>query len=266
MTVRELRRREVDVKVLLKRSALETDTDEVVSAEGVYTENGKPVIIYGRFPERQYELEWAVKTIDYQTDTRTGGLATTSRIFGFRPRVAIRHDFCSATSMLEQFPRQHGVICQFGARLTALYREQDPEAFAHHLKALEAVRPEWVMPESVFTSGIVNKNNPLKYHLDSGNFRGVKSCMVVLRRDVDGGYLSVPEFNVRFLLDDQAFFLFDGQSILHGVTPIEKKTSNGYRYSIVYYALDQMKHCGSCREELERIRKVKRLREQKRLG
>jgi len=118
--------------------------------------------------------------------------------------------------------------------------------------------------ESIFTSGIVNENNPLKYHFDTGNFKDVFSCMVVFKNGVENGFLSLPEYDVGFQLPNNSIFLFDGQGILHGVTPITRQTPESYRYSVVYYSLKRMWQCLEIDEELARIRKKKTSRERAR--
>lgn len=264
MTRYSLQRRAIDKKALLRRSALESDTEHIVSEPGVYELDGVPTIIYGKLPKNERML-WALRTIEYQTSTRTAGLKTTSRIFGFRPRIALRSDFCSITSMALDFPKQHKTICEFGQDLARLYEACAPETYRRHCEEVKAVLPDWMIPSTPFTSGIVNENNPLKYHLDSGNFEGMFSCMAVFRKECEGGYLSVPEFNTRFFLDDHSYLLFDGQALLHGVTPLKTITSDGYRYSVVYYALKSMVDCGTRDEEIKRIRVLKRTREKNRL-
>ena len=53
-------------------------------------------------------------------------------------------------------------------------------------KTLAAVRPEWRIPGTIFTSGIINKNNPLRYHRDAGNFPRLWSCMYAIAADCGG--------------------------------------------------------------------------------
>ena len=55
--------------------------------------------------------------------------------------------------------------------------------------------------------------------------------------------------------------MFDGQGIMHGVTPITYESPLSYRYSIVYYSLKQMWKCLTIDEELVRIRNKKTQRE-----
>ena len=256
--------REIDTKQLKRFPAQESDTERIADEPGVYLLGGKPAIIYGKLGDRYDRMLWAVKSLHYQTSTRTNGLKTTSRIFGFRPRIPLRSDFCSSTSMTHTHPTQHKIICEFGQLLASIYREYAPQTFDSHCEHLKTVRSEWVIPGSPFTSGIVNQNNQLKYHFDTGNFENVFSCMVVFRKDCEGGFLSMPALNTKFFLGDHTFLLFDGQAILHGVTPMNRMTKTAYRYSVVYYALRSMAQCLPCEEELKRIRITKRVKEMKR--
>ena len=58
--------------------------------------------------------------------------------------------------------------------------------------------------------------------------------------------------------------IFDGQQILHGVTPIVKQFEDAHRFTVVYYALQAMWNCEPLCAELARIRNIKSKREAKR--
>ena len=45
--------------------------------------------------------------------------------------------------------------------------------------------------------------------------------MVVFKRDVAGGYLVIPEFDIALEVADNTLSIFNGQEILHGVSTIE---------------------------------------------
>lgn len=262
---------QVDLKAYKRRGAQEGDCDTLINFDCLITENGKPRILYMKLKTDTSALRWAVKSIRYQNNKRTTELENDagkniSRVFGFMPKRALRNDFCSSTRMATETPKQHHVITDFATELAEIYREYFPETFEEHVKITsEKVREEWMIGGGPFTSGIVNKDNPLKYHHDAGNFKGVLSNMVAFKKGVDGGRLCCPEFGVKFEIEDNTLLIFDGQSILHGVTPINKLHPDAYRYTIVYYSLMQMWRCDSVNEEIYRIRKVKKAREIKRL-
>jgi hypothetical protein len=227
-----------------------------------------PRILYCKVEADTRNLRWAVKTIEYEESIRTNGLKTRSAIFGFSPRIVLRKDFCSSTSMSKSFPKQHYVICKFADELIKLYETYFPETLIRHEAIVQTkVKAGWRMGKTPFTSGIVNKNNPLKYHHDAGNFKNVLSNMIVLKKGVRGGRLACPEFDIKFECDDNHVVIFDGAEILHGVTPIIKAEDDesAYRYSVVYYSLEQMWKCEDINEEVKRIRRVKKEREFKRI-
>jgi hypothetical protein len=141
-----------------------------------------------------------------------------------------------------------------------------PETYATHTQTTDKVLRDYVIPGTPFTSGIVNKNNPLKYHFDSGNFKEVFSTMLAIRGGTAGGHLALPAYDVGLAIANNSVTIFDGQQILHGVTPIKFLTPDAYRFTIVYYSLRKMWDCLPLREEVERIRNVKFEREKKRMA
>ncbi len=269
MRILEVAAKPVVTKDYKMRSAVEADCSQLVDYDCLVTVDGLPKILYCKINADTKALRWAVKNIEYAETTRTNGLTTRSAIFGYSPRLAMRKDFCSATAMATKFPKHHFVICDFAKELIKLYETHFKETLARHYEHCNLkVKEDWKLPGTPFTSGIVNKNNPLKYHHDAGNFKNVLSNMIVLKRGVSGGRLACPEFDLKFECDDNHVVIFDGAQILHGVTPIIKPEGddNCYRYSVVYYSLEQMWNCEDVNEEVKRIRVVKKRREHNRVA
>lgn len=266
MKIIELKPAELDVSLYKKRTALDSDAENLINYDCLITENGIPRILYVKLKNDTDALRWAVKNIKYTTGVRSRGLKSQSAIFGYKPKVTMRQDFCSSTSMINNFPKQHYFITEYAKNLTKYYKEYFPEIFEIHEDIVrEKILDQWTIDGTPFTSGIVNKDNPLKYHHDSGNFKGVLSNMVAFKRGMKGGRLVFPEYNIKLEIEDNTLCVFDGQSILHGVSNFEKENDDAYRYTIVYYSLEQMWKCDSINEEINRIRKVKKQREFKRL-
>lgn len=242
---------------LIKESALLVDAD-----------TGKPLVIYKDLSEEGFsskDLADALQRINYTVSDRVSGLRTVSRIFGYAPRVPLRKDFCSPTSLAQDFPKEHELLCEYGRAIVDLYTEVAPEVYeAHFTEAEKKVRKEYRIEGTPFTSGIVNKNNPLKYHFDSGNFKNVYSCMLGIREGTAGGYLAMPEYDCALEIKNNSVTIFDGQKILHGVTPIKLLTPEAYRFTIVYYSLTRMWECLPLGEEVRRIRNLKTERERRR--
>jgi len=249
-------RRTIDLKEF-KRGAVEADCETLISETTTVIEDGRVVAVYyAKLQEPLIEkIRAALPLVPTVKDIRTSGLVTNSRIFGFAPRNVLRKHPCRAVSFAAENPAVHATIAA-GAEVVARYYEQSmPELAAEHKRlAEEHVRPEFRLGQTMFTSGIVNRNNPLQYHFDSGNFNNCCSAMLGFKSDIAGGQLCVPELNIRFEIADRSLLLFDGQGLLHGVTPIQLLSPKALRFTIVYYALRQMWNCETITDELIRQR------------
>lgn len=261
-----LEKREIDFNDYIKRTALSTDASTLIKDDVIIYHNGQPVLLYVKLDgDKTKHLRWAVKNIDYLQGKRTLGLISQSRVFGYNPRNPRRQDYCRSAEIAKEAPKQHFTIANFAENLHQIYNQYFPEIYQKHMEMVnERVLPEWRIGDTPFTSGIVNKDNPLKYHLDAGNFRGVLSNMVAFKKGVEGGFLVVPEFDISLEIADNSLTIFNGQEILHGVSPFEKTQKDGYRYTVVYYSLEQMWKCETITEELARIRNTVKEKEKKR--
>ena len=251
----------------LMKPAQDSHASHLIDETCLVTLDGKPLIAYINVPDDLSPVLKALKEIRYEKSFRSGGLPTNSRIFGYNPRSALRKDFCSSTSLAHEAAPQHAEVCDAGKIAAHYYEKFNPALYVKHEAITnEKVLPYYQLPGTPFTSGIINKNNQLRYHRDNGNFEDVWSAMFVFKKDVAGGHLVVPEIDCTFTLRDKSLFLFDGQGLIHGVTPIEFKGLNAYRYTIVYYSLKQIWNCQPIDEEVKRIRQLKTQRERKRAG
>ena len=262
-----LKRKEIILNDYKRRTAFLKDVNRFIEDDTIVYDNGVPIIAYINLKENTDNLRWAVKNIKYGTGRRTHGLKTQSTVFGFSPRYEQRSDYCTATALSVNNPKQHYLISNFASVISKYYEKFFPKKYSEHKEIVkERVKKDWIIKNSPFTSGIVNKNNPLKYHCDSGNFKGVLSNMIVFKKDVSGGHLTIPEYDLALAVNDNSLTIFNGQDLVHGVTPIEYNNEKAYRYSAVYYSLERMWHCDTIDEELIRIRKKKLIREKNRIN
>lgn len=269
--MRELRtqRREVDQKALRYRTAQPSDWDTLIEESTRIYDGDELKIVYEVLPAIPEDLLTAFKSINsyYLKGARAEGLQVHSRVIGFQPRLALRRDYCTRASMSWDYPKSHDTFMRYALKASEIYREQVPLAYAAQASMLfEKVKPEWRIPGTVFTSGIANWDAPLHYHTDTGNFPGTWNAMYALTFDCDGGQLSLPEYGLGFSFKRPAYIIFPAQDVLHGVTPLQKRSRLAYRYSVVYYALALMCHCLSAQEEVVRIQKIRTVREHKRAG
>lgn len=272
MKIIEAKKKDLNLKEWVKRSAKEEDYETLIDEPCVVTVDGQIKIIYDHLDIDTSDVQRALRKIKYTTGKRSRGLVSTSRIFGYRPRNEMRQDYCSSTSLAVEHPKEHEIVARLATKLEKYYQKHNPEQYQKHKAESEGkIKEAWRIhgengEESIYTSGIINKNNPLKYHFDTGNFTDVYSMMIVFKEDVEGGYLSVPELGLGFKLPNNSVFMFDGQGMLHGVTPIKKQTKDAYRFSVVYYTLKRMWQCLEITEEIARIRQKKTERERTRLA
>jgi hypothetical protein len=178
--------------------------------------------------------------------------------FGYHPRNALRNNFCGPAGLAREDPAAHRLIVSYAGVVASAYARSNPALFERHERLALAVRREWQLEGGPFTSGIVNRDSPLPYHYDGGNFAGVWSGMLGFRRDIEGGNLAVPAYDLALEVADGSLTLFDGQGLLHGVTPFVKTSPHAYRFTVVYYSLEQMWKCLPPEEEAARIQRIRR--------
>lgn len=257
-----------DHKQYVRRTAVESDYSTLIKEDCklLDKDTGELLGVYLHLPSLPTELLKALLTIKYDKNRRLAGLITKSRIFGYKPREKIRNDFCTSTMLSKESPKEHKVICDFAKEITKLYKKECGEVYTDHAAITkEKLLPEWTIAGTPFSSGIVNRNNALHYHFDSGNFKNVYSNMVAFKSNTKGGYLSLPKYDVGLEIANNTLLLFDGQKILHGVTPFKLLSENAYRFTVVYYSLQQMWKCEPLTKELARIKNVRTDLEKRRI-
>jgi hypothetical protein len=258
------KRKKINIKDYIRRTALDSDHNELIKENLVVKEGGKVKIVYIVAPEMVTgRLVNVLKSkLEFDKHNRTQGVVAQSKVFGYLPRETIRKDYCSSTAFARENPEEHRLVCEFGKTLSQYYKQHAAELYDDHLqKTNEKIKADWRIEDTPFTSGIINKNTALRYHYDAGNISGVCSNMVCFRQDCMGGHLSIPEFGIGLEIANKSLTFFDGQDIVHGVTPFKMTSADGYRFTLVYYTLHQMWKCEPINEEIARIRQLRVQRE-----
>jgi len=216
----------------------------VTTAE-LLVENGEPVLAYLPLPEGVGELRAAVRAIPYgETVRQATGLRNKSTVFGMSPRKLYqKRESCRPTALAVERPDEHAVLVWLGDLCREMLEDLAPEVVARDRMTMEPVEPEWRLADrSTWTSGVVNNTTVLPYHVDGANFP-TWSAMPVLRRDVVGGHLHLPEYDLTVACRDGWVVAFNGHDLIHGVTPMRTTSADAYRISVVYYSLRGMKDC-----------------------
>jgi len=265
------RNKNFDEQILWGKPVVETDCENLITEDTLVYIDGQPQILYVNLRlslEERTRLVWACKNIRYEKSVRSGRYAvkTESATFGYMPRRSLFQDFCYKALKAKDDPRTELIFADYALKLEEIYRKNFPDVYeAHKQLSDQKILSEWKLDGSIFSSGISNQNNQLPYHRDNGNFKGVYSNMIGFKKDIVVGHLICPEIDLKFEISDGSLLIFNGQDILHGVSPIIKASPEAYRYTVVYYTLQQMWNCLPIGEEVKRIRKVKETRELKRL-
>jgi hypothetical protein len=224
-------------------------------------DSGEPVLGYWPLGDVA-DLRAAVRGVDIRETYRAAsGRRNASRVFGWSPRRPVqRREACNSTSLAKEQPAEQAVLDAWAVRLLDQLRELDPAVADRDEATMREVLPEWRMAGTTWTSGVVNQNSQLPYHRDGFNFP-TWSAMPVLRRGVEGGHLHLPEYDLTVACRDGWGVFFCGQQLVHGVTPMRRTAPDGYRFSVVYYALRGMKDCHTYAEETAHARRRRTERE-----
>lgn len=238
-----------------------TDATIVTDAE-----TGTAVLMYAPLEGDTKPLRWAVRNVNTGSGVYRSGMGYRQRsaVFGNAPRKPlIQRESCRASRVTNEQPEIAEILAVWAGRLQAALDRELPDAVADGQEQSAAILPDWRLTDAtLWTSGVVNNTVPMPYHTDTANF-DVWSAMPVFRRGVSGGHLHLPEYGAVVECHDGWAVWFPGYRHVHGVTPIEKRQPDGYRFSAVYYALRGMKDCGTVAQEAVHARVGRTERERK---
>lgn len=232
--------------------------------------DGNPVLALAKFGPGLEQLRVAARSYPAGNTLRSAGIRNLSRSFGFVARnQVLQRNACRACSGALEAPAQHDGLVGAAGRLAELAHEIVPDRYEADMGLVgEAVLPQWRMsPAGPWTSGVVNFDSPLPYHFDRNNF-DCWSAMVTIRRGALGGHLHCPTWGLSpdgpslvLPCGDGDVVLFNGQTLLHGVTPLRMMQPTSYRVSIVYYAVSRMRECLDFTAEIDQARRSRSNRE-----
>lgn len=193
---------------------------------------------------------------------RNADYVTRSTTFGYSPRAAINlRDGCRASQFMRDEEDREAVLDDAATALRNMMVDIDPALAEADRTALSAIERDWFIgDQELWTSGVINQSSTLPYHRDRFNFP-TWSAMPVLRRGMDGGHLHIPEYDATIACRDGWAVFFPGHDLVHGVTPMTPRVRDGYRYSVVYYALKGMKDCHTAAAETAYARRRRTERE-----
>ena len=251
-------------EALIKQTPTKADYNLVINEDTLFTKNGITVGLYIKISNKHSQAirQASLKTKYVKTYRTHQALPTQSSVFGGLPRIALRNDYCRFSAQTKNEKTNANILFSFLPHLTEIYKQYLPAQYEHDLKVIsENVNTDYLIKNNTpFTTANINVNHAIKYHKDTGNFRGNLSNVLILRDGIVGGELVFPEYGFALAQEDSYLAIFDGQSEIHGVMPIIKTKENPYRASIVYYTLENMKHCYPFKMEVERLQNLASVR------
>lgn len=253
---------------LIKQTPSKNDYTLVINEDTLFTKNGVNVGLYIKISkEHSKAIRKASLETKYVKTYRTRkALPTQSSVFGSLPRIPLRNDYCRFSAQTKNEKTNANILFSFLPHLTDIYKKYLPKQYEHDLSVInENVNNDYIIKDKTpFTTANINVNHAIKYHRDTGNFRGNLSNVLILRDGIIGGELVFPEYGFALAQEDSYLAIFDGQAEIHGVMPIIKTKEKPYRASIVYYTLENMKHCYPFKMEVQRIQNLSTVRANKR--
>ena len=179
------------------------------------------------------------------TTTRLSGMAVTHRTFGYEPPQPMRRRYgCSRAQFNIEQPAAMEEIAKFCRVAEHVFRTQATEVHDRTArKVRDLIAPAWLIAGTPWTSGIINQTAALPYHRDRSNVPSSWSAMLGCRRHVEGGLLHLADYDVYLPVAHGSITIFDGQSVVHGVTPLVISHPGGWRYTVVTYAKTMMAQC-----------------------
>jgi|GEM_PF-3211043 len=229
-------------------------TDELIDYTcKVELEDAPPVFYFQESHPVLGELPDIINEISFNASNRSANKGNDSILFGAVSKQISKSGFCTHGALMSKNRDLDELLCsKFAYAFDSLLCEKLPGSYAFSRRSVngQSILPEYRMGNTIFTSGVINRNSAFRYHQDGFNLKDTYTLMVVFRKNASGGHLVFPEYGIGFKLDNQAIIMFYGKGILHGVTPIQKLTDDAYRISVVYYASENLGKCKTFEEEL----------------
>jgi len=89
-----------------------------------------------------------------------------------------------------------------------------------------------------FNRVIINKNYMKEYHSQLKSKPDQYQALICFKKDVEGGYLSIPGYRVGIEMKDRSVLIMRSDSLVHGVTPVKFLKKDSYRITFLFMSKD----------------------------
>lgn len=243
---------------LINKQPSKNDFDFIINENCLLKLNNEIKGVYIKINENTMkEIKSIIKETKFVNSHRTKKAITTrSTVFGFLPRNPMRQDYCRISESSKKEKNNFLKLYNFSEKLIEIYKKYLFEKYTNDKKLIkDTIKKEWRFNDEIpFTTISLNVNHAIKYHLDTANYKGNFSNVLICSDGIKGGELVLPEFKVALSQENGFLLIFDGQNVIHGVMPFLPTKKEFFRTSIVFYALEGMKHCYPFVDEVKRIK------------
>jgi 2-oxoglutarate-Fe(II)-dependent dioxygenase family protein len=180
----------------------------------------------------------------------------TSFILGYFDRNP-RFPYCRPCAWNQNHPEEFSKLLPMVQEVDRVFAETVPDRYAAQKVFADRTNGDFRIPGTVFTTLTINKNFRTACHKDAGDLAegfGVITC--IRQGRFRGGYLVLPDYRVAVKFDTADVLFFDVHEF-HGNTAIHSVSEDFTRCTVVYYYRENMCHCLSAQEELERAKNRK---------
>lgn len=161
---------------------------------------------------------------------------------GVAPKPHMRRPYPTISSVHREKKSKTFIKAMWAASIEAekIIKQLTPHIYKSQLELFKDIGSKWKFG-NLFTSSISNFNIAAAYHRDTGNIVGTVNVILTKRNNSKGGCLNVPDYNITFEQANNSMLVYPAWKNIHGVTPIEKTSEDGYRNSLIFYPLKAFK-------------------------
>jgi len=204
------------------------------------------------------------KTQSYRKAIANSANEGSEGVLGYMDRVH-RLNYCRTTALAKDHLEEYKAAIPMIRAVGDIFAKHMPERYAAQHEFCQTVRPEYLIPETPFSTVTLNRDVSAVYHTDKGDLKagfGIIAATwarkieggweVVTENSAEGGLLVFPKCRVAVKIRTGDVLLCDVHEV-HGVTQIVGEPGSWARLSSVYYCREHMNVCGAPSDEIERV-------------
>ena len=178
-----------------------------------------------------------------RAQARELGTSQMSAILGSTPgRPQMGRPYPNLSILHRDEKAQTFIKAMWGACLESekIIKELTPHLHKEQENQFKDIKKKWKFG-NIYTSSISNFNISAPFHRDTGNIIGTVNTILTKRHNANGGCLHVPDYNATFEQANNSMLVYPAWKNIHGVTPIQQFNDDGYRNTLIFYALKAFK-------------------------